>query len=200
MRIDVQLDHGRLDAELASLLARVRSKDTPIHDLPAATSVAPGLALSYREVDGEFYVYAEDRPRDAVAGCTVFNRVFELDRNMGRYVRSPHSRYAAAYRQRGLASTVYRWALNAGLCLISGPRQSVGAHRLWMALARSYEMTFVRTQDRRLQVIGPQVDARVFESYDTRMLLLGSGWTLPRFVSATQCEMASATTLHMQPS
>lgn len=188
MRIDVALDHRDLDAELAALHARMQTPGDALHGLPAIVTSLPGLVFRYREADGEFYVYVEDPARRVLAGCTVFNRVPEVDRQADRCVRSPHSRYAPGYRQRGVASAVYRWALHAGMCLVSGPRQSPGAHRLWLALARSHELAFVQARDRRLRILGPAVERSAFEEFETRMLLLGTGWTLQRFAEVTQCD------------
>lgn len=184
MRIDVALAHRDLEAELANLHARMQRPADALHGLPAIATALPGFAFRYRESDGEFYIYVEDRSRGVLAGCTVFNRVFEVDRHAARYVRSPHSRYAAAYQRRGVASAVYRWALAAGMCLVTGPRQSPGAHRLWLALARTHELAFVQARDRRLHLIGPRVAPSAFEDFDTRMLLLGTGWTLEGFARA----------------
>ena len=68
-----------------------------LHRLPAIASPRTDLVFRYREADGEFHVYVEDPARHVLAGCTVFTRVFEMDRCAARHVRSPHSRYAAAY-------------------------------------------------------------------------------------------------------
>jgi hypothetical protein len=183
MRIDVSLDHRDMATELAQLWDRLRERTDKLQGLPAIRTALPELAFHYREVDGEFHVYAEDTARDVLAGCTVFNRVFEVDRRTDAYVRSPHSRYASAYRGQGVASAVYRWALQAGMCLVSGPRQSPGAHRLWMALARSHPLAFIELQQRRLRILGTALAPAELESYDTRLLLLGAGWTLDRFAA-----------------
>ena len=90
--------------------------------------------MRYREADGEWYVYVEDLQRRRLAGYTVFNRLVELDRRADRHLRAPHSRYDTPYQRRGLASAVYRWALQEGWCLVSGARQSPGAHALWHQL------------------------------------------------------------------
>jgi len=181
MRIDVSLEHRDIETELAELQARLRERAGLLQRLPVIVSGLPELVFSYREVDGEFHVYAEDASRDLLAGCTVFNRVFEVNRRTDAYVRSPHSRYASAYRGKGVASAVYRWALQAGMCLVTGPRQSPGAHRLWMALARSHELAFIELEDRRLRILGNTVGQPALDAYGTRMLLLGAGWTLGRF-------------------
>src|SRR4051812_3611909 len=181
MRIDVSLDHRPLETELAQLQARLRERAGTLQELPTIRTGGPELAFSYREVDGEFHVYVEDASRKVLAGCTVFNRVFEVDRRTDSYVRSPHSRYAIAYRGKGIASAVYRWALQAGMCLVTGPRQSPGAHRLWMALARSHELAFVELAEHRLRILGNTVGQTALDAYGTRMLLLGAGWTPSRF-------------------
>lgn len=175
MRIDVDLDHHDIEAELAALFGRLRARGDKLVTLPIFAPRAPELVFKYREVDGEFYVYAEDAGRGVLAGCTVFNRVQELDARVGRFVRSPHSRYAREYRRKGVASAVYQWALGAGICLVSGPRQSVGAYRLWESLADFNEMKFVFLIDRRLQVMDTTSDRRDLEELEARMLLSGAG-------------------------
>ena len=196
MRIDVAVCQAGIDAELARLHARLRDPGDALHATPVMATSLPGLVFRYREVDGEFYLYVEDRQRQVLAGCTVFNRVVELERGAARYLRSPHSRYASAYQRRGVASCVYRWALHAGLCLLSGPRQSRAAHRLWMSLAESHEFAFMQLRDRALRCIGTRVARCAFDAFDTRMVLLGSGWNLERFAGATHCEMAPAPRAH----
>ncbi|HET8746733.1 MAG TPA: N-acetyltransferase [Ramlibacter sp.] len=192
MRIDVALEHRDLEAELAALHARMARPGDALHGLPVLAGSPPGLVFRYRETDGEFHVYVEDPARAVLAGCTVFGRAPELDRRVARYVRSPHSRYAAAYRGRGVASAVYEWALHAGLCLLSGPRQSPAAHGLWMKLARNWPLAYVETRDGQLRMLETQVDGSAFEDLDTRLLLLARGWTRERFASATSVVPAQA--------
>lgn len=193
MRIDVALDHRDLDAELAALHVRMQQAGDVLHGLPeiAVASACAGCVFRYRETNGEFYVYVEDRARGVLAGCTVFNRVSGLHREAGRHLRSPHSRYAQAYRGRGLATAVYAWALNAGLCLLSGPRQSAGAYRLWQALARSHELALAQVGGHRLRILRRGADGPGFGDLDTRMLLLRPSWTLEEFARRAQCELAS---------
>lgn len=198
MRIDVSLEHRDLEAELAGLHDRMRRPGDVLHGLPAIPAPLPDLVFRYRETDGDFYIYVEDSAHHVLAGCTVFSRVAEVDRSVGRSLRSPHSRYAAGYRRRGIASAVYRWALASGLCLISGPRQSPAAHRLWMALARTHELAYVRMQGKRLQVMGAQVEESALEDLDTRMVLLGAGWTLRRFGKLAPGEGARLAITEMQ--
>jgi hypothetical protein len=176
MRVDVDLGHRNVEAELAALYARLRLRAEAMQPVPAYAPRAPELVFHCREIDGEFHVYAEDPARNVLAGCTVFNRVFELDAEVGRFVRSPHSRYAPAYQRKGVATAVYQWALQAGMSLVSGPRQSVGAYRLWEALGRSWELVVVSLEGRDLRVIAEGMEREALEVFDTRMMLVGTGW------------------------
>ena len=175
MRVDVDLDHRNMEAELAALYGRLRLRGDAMQPVPAFAPRAPELVFHCREIDGEFHVYAEDPARNVLAGCTVFNRVFELDAEVGRFVRSPHSRYAPAYQRKGVASAVYQWALQAGMSLVSGPRQSVGAYRLWEALGRSWELLVVSLEGRTLRAIAEGAERQALEVFDTRMMLVGTG-------------------------
>ena len=189
MRIDVALEHRDIDAELARLHQRMHTRGDALHGLPAlATPPLPDMAFRYREVDGEFYVYVEDTARRALAGCTVFNRTRDVHRKAARYLRSPHSRYATGYQRRGLATAVYTWALGAGLCLVSGPRQSPGAHRLWQALSARHELLFVRLGADALQLLPEAPEGPDREQLDTRMLLLGAGWDGERLARITAAQ------------
>jgi hypothetical protein len=173
MRVDVDLSHRDIEAELDALYARLRARGDVMLPVPAFAPRAPELVFKCREIDGEFHVYAEDPLRNVLAGCTVFNRVFELDPEVGRFVRSPHSRYAPAYQRRGVATAVYQWALQAGMCLVSGPRQSEGAYRLWEALGRESELLVVSLEGRDFRVLMEEVDEQVPQVLGTRMMLVG---------------------------
>ncbi|MBP7565873.1 MAG: N-acetyltransferase [Burkholderiaceae bacterium] len=183
LRIDVDPGLPGLEAELAALHDRLHRPGDRLHGIERHDSGQPGLILRTREADGEYYVYVEDTVCRRLAGYTVFNRLVELDRRADRCLRAPHSRYAPAYQRRGLASALYRQALASGLCLLSGARQSPGAHALWVALARQHECVWVDLRDRRLRLLGAAVPAAVRDDLHTRMLLLGSGWSLPRLAA-----------------
>jgi hypothetical protein len=188
MRIDVDFRHREIEAGLRQLYARMHVAGDVLHGMSAIP--VPGapshLVFRYRETDGEFYVYVEDPLNRALAGCTVFNRVPDIDRQAARHLRSPHSRFAKEYTQKGLASAVYRWALDAGLCLVSGPRQSHAAWRLWGSLARTHELLFVQAGARRMVPMSTSIQRPVFERFETRMVLLGAGWTAARFARLAQ--------------
>lgn len=184
MRIDVQLPPLAVETELERLHARLQ-RDGGWWGLRRLHLGVPGLAFRYREADGEYYVYAEDRANGRLAGCTVFNRLVELDRRADRHLRAPHSKYGRAYQRRGIASAVYRWALASGMNLITGARQSDGAHALWRKLASSHELGYVELKDKVLRYLGSGLEAQALEDFHARMVLLGRGWDVERFVRAT---------------
>lgn len=183
LRVDVEREPESLSAELDSLYRRLKSPADALHDARAVPSGAPGLVFRCREADGEYYVYVEDVIRRRLAGYTVFNRLVELNRRAERYVRAPHSKYAPAYRRRGIASAVYECALQTGLCLLSGARQSAGAHALWHALARRHELGYVAIREKSLRYLGQRVDEAALDDLHTRMILLGRGWSVERFAA-----------------
>lgn len=186
LRIDVDPPAATIEQELSALHQRLHSPGDALHGLPSTPLPGhPGLFVRSRVADGELYVYIEDPLRQCLAGTTVFNRLVELNRRADRHLRAPHSRYAPAYQRRGLATAVYRWALDGGQCLVSGARQSAGAHALWQRLGRDYPQGYVCLQHKTPRYLGRQVDARVQEALATRRLLLGRGWTLARLAAAT---------------
>ena len=182
MRIDVTLAHRDVDAELAKMYRRLRTPGDALHGLPTVPCPVPGVVQYVREHDGELYVYVEDVQGAALAGCTVFNRPSEPDTRTLKFLRSPHSRYGSTYQRRGLGSAVYSWALQSGLCLLSGPRQSPAAHGLWQSLGRAHRLLVAQVDNKQLRH-ADSVGPAEFERLDTRLLLLGSGWTLERFAS-----------------
>lgn len=185
LRIDVDLRPEDLASELDNLYRRLRTPGDSMFGSATVPTHLPGLVFRTREADGEYYVYVEDVVRGCLAGYTVFNRLVELNRRADRHLRAPHSRYAPAYQRRGLASAVYEWALGSGLCLISGARQSAGAHALWRALAQRHGLVYVDVREKTLRCLGSDVDDAVLADLHTRMVLLGSDWTLERLRAAT---------------
>ena len=192
LRVDVQPRSDELDAELEKLYRRLNSPGDSLHGIAALPSPLPGLVFRYRKADGEHYVYVEDVVRRRLAGYTVFNRLVELDRKADRHLRGPHSKYAKRYQRRGIATAVYEWGLNSGLCLISGPRQSEGAHALWMTLARRHPLGYVDLRDKVLHFLGDEVDRAVLGNFHTRMVLLGKGWTFDYLMADTGCRPAQS--------
>lgn len=184
LRIDVQPSPATLVAELDALHRRLGTPCDPLHDCATLPGPAPGLVLRHREADGEHYVYVQDTCNGCLAGYTVFNRLVEVGRRADPYLRSPHSKYAPAYQRRGLCTAVYEWALGEGFCLVSGARQSPGAHALWHALARRHTLGYVDVRDKTPRYLGRRVIRTVLNDLHTRMLLLGTGWSVDRLVEA----------------
>ena len=87
---------------------------------------------------------------------------------------------------------MYQQVLDRGVCLLSGARQSPGAHGLWNRLARSYDSHYVAIAgDKSLQHLGRRVpDGAVLDQRATRRLLLGTGWELEAFAQAVQMDCA----------
>lgn len=180
LRIDVDPGSWKLDNELDTLYSRITRPGDRLHDMPEVKTEIPGLVLRYREADGEFYVYVVDQVQGRLAGYTVFNRLVEVGRRADPFLRAPHSKFDTPYQRRGLAAAVYRWALDAGQCLMTGARQSPAARALWQSLAQRYESGYVDVRRKTLTELGPQVSDAVLQDLHTRMVLLGRGWTWER--------------------
>lgn len=176
LRIDVDPRHMDPDRELDEQAERLAC-------MPAMATIDalgrrwPGLRFLAREADGEHYIYVQDAATDQLIGYTVFNRLVELDRRADRHLRAPHSKYRTAYQRKGIATTVYQWWLDAGRCLISGARQSAGAHALWERLANAYPRFYVDLDRKIVRYLGPSVTEPTREALNTRMILLGAGWS-----------------------
>lgn len=189
LRIDVM--QPLIDGELEAIYDCIYQPGSKLHGLQRRPLHDPQFCLHWREADGEWYAYVEDLARRRLAGLAVFNRLVEVDRRTDRQVRSPHSRFAPHYQRRGLASAVYRGVLDAGTCLLSGARQSPGAHGLWNHLARSYESHYVGiAESKRLHYLGREVpQACVLDRLATRRLLLGRDRPLQDFARQVKMEL-----------
>lgn len=186
LRIDVDPGKANPEDTFAPVHERMRAMRDRLQEMSGLALDDPGLRARFREADGEFYVYIEDLRRDMLVGYTVFNRLIELSRRADRHIRAPHSQYHPAWQRRGLASAVYRWALGRGICLMSGARQSPGAHALWQRLSQRYEAGFADLRCKQLSYLGREVGGATLDALHTRMFLLGGGWTLERFRRETQ--------------
>lgn len=178
LRIDVKHSDNTIETELAALYRRLRTPGDALSLCTPLPALQAGLRFLHREADGEHYVYVEDAARQCLAGYTVFNRLIEIDRRTDRHMRSPHSKFAPAYQGRGIASAIYAWALAQGFCLLSGARQSEGAHALWRSLARRHPLRWVRVRAGRLHDLGAAVPSARANNLDTRLLLLGHDWSI----------------------
>ncbi|GGI17111.1 N-acetyltransferase [Oxalicibacterium faecigallinarum] len=189
LRIDVQLPLSELKKELETLYRRLHQPGDILFDLPCLDIQFSDLAFRYREADGEHYVYVEDRKNGCLAGYTVFNRLIELNRRQDKYLRATHSKYAPAYQRKGIASTLYRWWLDGGNCLISGARQSAGAYGLWHSLSEDYALIYVDLRSKTLRFLGREVSPHVREDLHTRMIMLGKDVALETLATHTEMIM-----------
>lgn len=185
LRIDVERPAEDLEHELDELQRRIGLRGDALHGLPLLGIALPGFVFRHREAGGEHYVYVEDAVTGILAGYTVFNHVPEAGRSAARHLRAPHSKYRSAYQRRGIATAVYRWWLDSGRCLLSGARQSSGAHALWRALAQRHPLLYVDLRDKSLRCLGREVDPGLREALFTRMILLGQGWDPALLASRT---------------
>jgi hypothetical protein len=179
LRIDVQQSPGNIEAELDALNRRRSSPGSALRNTSPLPIHLPGFAFHHREADGEHYIYVEDVLHRRLAGYTVFNRLVELDRRIDPLIRGPHSKYAAAYQRRGIASAVYQWGLER-FCLISGARQSEAAHALWRSLGRRYPLGYVTLRDKEVRYLGLEIPPELRDDLETRMILLGRGCTFDK--------------------
>lgn len=184
LRVDVDPSRTGADEPLNSIYDRIHTPGDRLHNLPSFGLPYPHLRIRVREADGEFYAYVEDLQRGCLAGCTVFNRLVEINRKADRHLRSPHSRYLARYQRRGIATAVYEWALGQGICLMTGARQSPGAHALWLGLARRYMSGFADLRAKTLTYLGRDVQPEALDRICTRMFLIGREWPLSNFFDA----------------
>lgn len=186
LRIDVtDRPDAEVQAELDGLYERLYAAGDRLNGLEAQPLPQPHLQTRIRHVDGETFVYVEDVAQQRLAGYTLFKRLVELNRRADRHLRAPHSRFDTDYQRRGICTALYSQQLDAGQCLISGARQSAGAHALWRALARRYPMHGVSLRDKQLYYLGPGLPKDRLDDLDTRLLLLGKGWSLPALMQAT---------------
>jgi hypothetical protein len=173
LRVDVNLDPSSIEQELEALYARLKRPDDVLYNLPTLPLNYKGFTFRYREADGEHYIYVEDNRQATLAGYVIFNRLVELSRQADPHLRAPHAKFAPAYQRLGLARAVYGWWLDAGNCLISGARQSVGANALWHALSKQYPLMYVDLRNKQLRYLSRQVDEARRQDLHTRILMLG---------------------------
>ena len=192
LRIDVHTGPEAIANELDSLHGRLHTPGDSMHGIEHLSLFEdPRFTVHYREADGEHYVYIEDTLEQRLAGYTVFNRLIEINKRADRFLRAPHSKFAPEYQRRGLATAVYRWALDGGQCLMTGARQSDGAHALWDRLARDYEQGYVHLQDKTVTYLGTEVDdERLMDDLNTRRILLGKGWSIEGLATSARMLIA----------
>ena len=186
LRIDVDLSGRDIQREFDALQDRIRTNHRTRDAMQPLPLHLHGLVLRMREADGEVFVYAIDPQRNRIVAYTVFNRLVEVDRRTDRHLRAPHTKVAHGYRRMGIASAIYRWWLDSGRSLMTGARQSAGAHGLWMALARDYELAAVRiAEHKRVEQLPMPPPPGFYAALDTRLVLVGRGCRLADFAQHT---------------
>lgn len=188
LRIDVDLSGRDIQREFDALHDRIRTNHRTRDAMQPLPLHLRGLVFRLREADGEYFVYAIDPQRNRIVAYTVFNRLVEVDRHTDRHLRAPHAKVVDGYRRMGIASVIYRWWLDSGRSLMTGARQSAGAHGLWMALARDYELAAVRIDaHKRVQRLPLPPPPGFFTALDTRLVLVGRGCQLADFTQHAAC-------------
>lgn len=183
LRIDVDLSGRDIQREFDALHERIRTNHRTRDAMQPLPLHLHGLVLRMREADGEVFVYAIDPLRNRIVAYTVFNRLVEVDRYTDRHLRAPHTKVAHGYRRMGIATAIYRWWLDSGRSLMTGARQSAGAHGLWMSLARDYTLVAVRiAEHKRVQQLPLPPPPGFFDALDTRLVLVGRDCRLADFV------------------
>ena len=181
LRIDVFHPEDRVEAELAALTRRGASLLGRCDALAGLQMPQHGLQVMARCADGEHFLYVLDTASGSVVAYVTLSRLIEVNRRADRFLRSPHTKVAAAYRRRGIATAAYRWWLDAGGSLVTGARQSPAAHALWGAMARSYRLVYVLLQDKRVHCLDGRPPAEVLDQLNCRAVLLGRGASLGDF-------------------
>lgn len=183
LRIDVDLSGRDIQREFDALYDRIRTNHRTRDAMQPLPLHLHGLVFRLREADGEYFVYAIDPLRNRIVAYTVFNRLVEVDRRTDRHLRAPHTKVVDGYRRMGIASAIYRWWLDSGRSLMTGARQSAGAHGLWMALARDYELAAVRIDAHKcVQRLPLPPPPGFFDALDTRLVLVGHDCRVADFV------------------
>ena len=183
LRIDVDLSGRDIQREFDALHDRIRTNHRTRDAMQPLPLHLHGLVFRLREADGEYFVYAIDPQRNRIVAYTVFNRLVEVDRRTDRHLRAPHTKVVDGYRRMGIASAIYRWWLDSGRSLMTGARQSAGAHGLWMALARDYELAAARIDThKRVQQLPLPPPPGFFNALDTRLVLVGRDCRLADFM------------------
>ena len=172
-----------IQREFEALYDRIRTNHRTRDAMQPLPLHLHGLVFRLREADGEYFVYAIDPQRNRIVAYTVFNRLVEVNRHTDRHLRAPHTKVVDGYRRMGIASAIYRWWLDSGRSLMTGARQSAGAHGLWMALARDYELAAARIDThKRVQQLPLPPPPGFFNALDTRLVLVGRDCRLADFM------------------
>ncbi len=171
MRFDVRVSNKEIELELANLQARMASGRHALVNLPRMDMPFPDIEFRVRKIAREQRVYALDTGTGLLVGYSVFDILPEGSRRLHGTVRSVHSRYAAAYQGRGIATALYTKVLSDGFVLVSGARQSRAAYALWKSLGRRMRFNVVKVTPEAIEPLRiSERDVR-FHDLDVRLQL-----------------------------
>lgn len=143
----------------------VATSDPDYAIVPASRSTPPTRAL--------FLTY-----QDTPIGYLLLDNVGRVFDNTPKDLWAPHSFIAKAHRGKGLITSLYLWALNSGVCLITAGQQTSAAYALWTKLSRSYPRYWVDFEE---ETITKTLSDYIKSLDGTEMLLIGRGRNVSEF-------------------
>ena len=171
MRFDYCVNNEQIEQELASLQARMQRGRHALSNLPLMDMAFPDIEFRVRKIAREQRVYAIDTSSRLLVGYSVFDILPEGSRRLHGTVRSVHSRYAAAYQGRGIATALYTKVLTDGFVLVSGARQSRAAYALWKSLGRRMRFDVVKITPETIEPLKISERDNRFHDLDVRLQL-----------------------------
>jgi hypothetical protein len=152
----------------SSALARLNPK-------PAPTTEIQGLDLYAfdRKLDGDSrkskFVYL------AEPGTTNVVTILELEPGTALLrgkVWTPHMAVSLEYQGRGIAKSLYQWALDSDVCFLSSGLQTPAANRLWQSLSQKYETRFIYVQGKDIYEVPAEVVSQYEDIRESHNLLI----------------------------
>lgn len=158
---------------------------------PSAFNVHEGMLKPKKFVPlgGGYFFQAlgtQDDDRLIVYNGKVVGEYSNSFEDFDEKIVNPHSRLLPEHRGKGVMRRLYQHVLDEGYCFISGKRHSVSANRLWESLSRTNPWFLVdRKNLSHLVFLGQDVSPKIAQRKDTRIVLLGKGWTVEKFMKET---------------
>lgn len=121
---------------------------------------------------------------DLVGFVKFAQEEFGRPRTRSPKLLTPHATFSEAAQGKGYASSIYTWALSQGLCFLSSGTQSKAANVLWSKLGRTHPWFLVAkklNQPLAFMGDGAGIPRHTLNSYDTRLVMLGKGWSVEKF-------------------
>lgn len=177
---DLKGDIARLESDFQSALERKR------YQAKVIKTARPGVTLGTMRVHDERYIIVYED--EHAVGFVYFEKPTRRISPTSAIV-TPHARFLPKAQGKGYASSVYTWALSSGMCFISAGEQSTGANMLWLKLGKVWPWFLIREEFLSHGVFsyegrGEHLTRKQLNEEETRLVLLGKGWTLEKFASA----------------